>query len=366
MSTSASPGGGSVNVVFLRTPDTGSDRYHTAATRAGLTPHSVPVIACRHDVYRHDVYSALASGPDVYSGLVVTSHQAVDAAVEACRAHPERLAQWGDRCVFALGRRTASAVARAFGVQPIGAGAASAQDLASVIVSYGSALPSTASSPSPPSMSLSHTVAPVPPSASSARSPASIVPPSVPSNTTATTDGTNNALDADGANVTHSRPTFNSTLPLLFLCSSIARSDLPETLDRAGMRVHSVVAYATESDPDAGAAVASLVSDMVAPLSLYAAGAETSATAPSSPPHHGTTPGQGPPTVWLAFFSPSGVAAVAPALKACEPHVRHCLCMAALGATTASALRDAGLSVDAVAPTPTPDALIDAIVGMRA
>lgn len=59
---------------------------------------------------------------------------------------------------------------------------------------------------------------------------------------------------------------------------------------------------------------------------------------------------------WLVVFSPSGLEALAEAEVPVDAYR-----LAAIGPTTAGALRDAGYTVAAVAETPTPDALVQAI-----
>lgn len=60
---------------------------------------------------------------------------------------------------------------------------------------------------------------------------------------------------------------------------------------------------------------------------------------------------------WLSFFSPSGLEAVQTA-----PDVDVApYCVAAIGPTTAATLEDEGVSVEAVAPEPSPDGLAKAI-----
>lgn len=107
---------------------------------------------------------------------------------------------------------------------------------------------------------------------------------------------------------------------LLFLSGSRRRDTLPEALRDAGVAFDEQVVYETHTRTDF------------------------------------RLPGDTSP-VWLAFFSPSGLEAVQQADEAALRHARR----AAIGPTTASALRDAGLSVDAVADAPTPEALVRAV-----
>ena len=62
------------------------------------------------------------------------------------------------------------------------------------------------------------------------------------------------------------------------------------------------------------------------------------------------------PPAWLVFFSPSGIEAV----RASGYDLSAYTC-AAIGPTTAGALRDQGANVRAVAETPTPEALTAAL-----
>lgn len=62
------------------------------------------------------------------------------------------------------------------------------------------------------------------------------------------------------------------------------------------------------------------------------------------------------PPAWLAFFSPSGIEAVR-----ASGHALASYACAAIGPTTANALRAAGVTVRAVAAEPTPEALADAL-----
>lgn len=109
--------------------------------------------------------------------------------------------------------------------------------------------------------------------------------------------------------------------PLLFLSGSRRRDTLPDGLERAGVAFDEQVVYETHTRTDLD-------------LPEEATGA------------------------WLAFFSPSGLEAVQ---HADAEALRRFRC-AAIGSTTASALRKEGLTVDAVADEPTPDALVQAVV----
>jgi len=109
--------------------------------------------------------------------------------------------------------------------------------------------------------------------------------------------------------------------PLLFLSGARRRDTLPDGLEAAGIPFEEEVVYETHTRTD---------------LDL---------------------PGEASGT-WLAFFSPSGVEAVR---QADADALRRFRC-AAIGPTTASALREAGESVDVVADSPSPDALVSAVV----
>ena len=63
---------------------------------------------------------------------------------------------------------------------------------------------------------------------------------------------------------------------------------------------------------------------------------------------------------WLVFFGPSGLAA----LRQSNASVAPCR-VAAIGRTTAAALREAGISVEAVAGTPSPEGLVASIQRAR-
>ena len=110
--------------------------------------------------------------------------------------------------------------------------------------------------------------------------------------------------------------------PLLFLCGNRRRDDLPDGLRDAGIPFEELVVYETRARSD---------------LSLPPPGDET----------------------WLAFFSPSGLEAVRRADTGPLDEYR----CAAIGPTTASALEEEGLTPEAVASEPSPEGLVDAILG---
>lgn len=107
---------------------------------------------------------------------------------------------------------------------------------------------------------------------------------------------------------------------LLFLCGNRRRDTLPERLRAASVSFEEVVVYETRLRQD---------------LAL-----------PSSDG-----------SVWLAFFSPSGLEAVEQMDSVDLSEYR----LAAIGPTTAGALEDAGSSVEAVAEEPSPDGLVSAM-----
>lgn len=113
--------------------------------------------------------------------------------------------------------------------------------------------------------------------------------------------------------------------PLLFLCGNRRRDDLPDRLEAEGVDFDELTVYETHSRTD---------------LTLPPPGQET----------------------WLSFFSPSGLESALQAETEGGLEDYHC---AAIGATTAGALEDAGLEVEAVAQSPTPEGLVDAVLGAK-
>ena len=113
--------------------------------------------------------------------------------------------------------------------------------------------------------------------------------------------------------------------PLLFLCGNRRRDELPDRLQAEGIAFDELTAYETHSRTD---------------LTLPPPGQET----------------------WLSFFSPSGLDAALQAETEGALDEYHC---AAIGSTTAGALEEAGLVVDAVAQSPPPEGLVDAVLGAK-
>ena len=110
-------------------------------------------------------------------------------------------------------------------------------------------------------------------------------------------------------------------VPLLFLCGDRRRDVLPDRLRAAGLAVEERVVYRTHIDASALR--------------------ETAGGLPE----------------WVVFFSPSGVDAVREVVASSWNRARK----AAIGSTTADALRAAGFAPAAVAAAPTPEALAAAL-----
>lgn len=112
------------------------------------------------------------------------------------------------------------------------------------------------------------------------------------------------------------------TAPLLFLCGNRRRDELPDRLRAEEITVDELVVYETHPRTD---------------LTLPPPGGET----------------------WLAFFSPSGIEAAQRAEPRGRLEAYHC---AAIGPTTGAALEEAGFTPAAVAASPSPEGLVDAIL----
>jgi uroporphyrinogen-III synthase len=108
--------------------------------------------------------------------------------------------------------------------------------------------------------------------------------------------------------------------PLLFLSGDRRRGTLPDVLKEAGIGVEEVCVYRTVPRTD---------------LDLRTSGKPD----------------------WAVFFSPSGLEAV----ESARGLDLHAISIAAIGETTAEALREAGYHVRATAARPTPSALITAM-----
>lgn len=109
---------------------------------------------------------------------------------------------------------------------------------------------------------------------------------------------------------------YRAELPLLFLAGDRRRPELPARLSGAEIAFEEITVYRTQTEspsPNVDAAD------------------------------------------WLAFFSPSGVEAWLRQETSSGARI------AAIGETTAAALREAGFEVDAVAQEPTPESLLEAV-----
>ena len=110
---------------------------------------------------------------------------------------------------------------------------------------------------------------------------------------------------------------------LLFLCGDRRRDTLPERLQNAEIAFEECIVYRT------------------------------------LPQTHLELPDEEPD--WMIFFSPSGVEA----MERTSEMRRWKAWIAAIGPTTATALQQAGRAVDVIAPAPSPEALVQALVAYR-
>ena len=238
---------GRSHVVLLRSARD-DDPYEAAFREAGYSVCCQPVLAFAQ--VNEQALAQRLNRAAHYAGLVVTSPRAVGALEEALDAKSGQGAAWQDKPAFAVGPRTAEALA-ALGFAPQGQESGSAQELAAFIA----------------------------------------------------------------------RQTFKE--PLLFLCGNRRRDVLPNRLREAGIPFEEQRVYETHLRTD---------------LDL---------TTPAVPD-------------WLVFFSPSGIKAVRQA-GAMQDAQLAAVRLAAIGPTTAQALREAGWGAAAVAGRPATDALVEAI-----
>eukprot|EP00731_Ephydatia_muelleri_P011725 Em0006g619a len=122
--------------------------------------------------------------------------------------------------------------------------------------------------------------------------------------------------------------------PLLFPCSDLHMETLPSILQEAGLPLRSIVSYQTVPHPDLQRCLQEEEKE------------EEKAILPHT-------------KAWFVFFSPSGVQFVSqlarPLLEAGGTK------LAAIGSTTAEAMKKVGLRVSAVAAVPTPQSLVSAM-----
>lgn len=136
--------------------------------------------------------------------------------------------------------------------------------------------------------------------------------------------------------------------PYLVLTGDKTLPLLTDSLRSAGRDVRRVRVYETSEDPGLGDTVRSLASGLG---------------------DAGERLGEGTDMMkWIALFSPSSAAFVLPHLEAAGYDLRQedGVRVAAIGETTAGALRAAGVRVDAVAGTPDAEGLVEAIAAADA
>lgn len=126
------------------------------------------------------------------------------------------------------------------------------------------------------------------------------------------------------------QPNRSESKPLLFPCSDLHMETLPSILQEAGLPLCSIVSYQTVPHPD-----------LVKCLKE-----EEQTILPDE-------------EVWFVFFSPSGVQFVNQLFRSLLE--RKGAKLAAIGPTTAEAIKKVGLKVAATASTPTPESLLAAM-----
>lgn len=139
--------------------------------------------------------------------------------------------------------------------------------------------------------------------------------------------------------------------PLLFLAGNRRRDDLPDRLAEARVPMEELVVYRSELRSSLDWTPPEPASD----ASRGPKAPERSKRSDDSHRRDTSAPREGP--IWIVFFSPSGLEAVTRSGGIPFEHYR----LAAIGPTTAEALREDGRTVLAVAEEPTPEALCAAI-----
>jgi uroporphyrinogen-III synthase len=168
-------------------------------------------------------------------------------------------------------------------------------------------------------------------------------------NTTTTTAGCtalpNASLLAD--QIIHDTQTnhhhHHTTLPLLFLCGNLALDTLPTKLQAEHIAFEQLVVYETIKHSQ--------------PLPQHDQTTSTRSSNSSSNSSSSSSSNSIARTWWI-FFSPSGVDCMAERLQS----IPNNTLIAAIGATTASALVARSIGVAVVASAPTPDALVQDLV----
>ena len=156
------------------------------------------------------------------------------------------------------------------------------------------------------------------------------------------------------------RPDPQAGRPLLFLAGNRRRDDLPDRLAEARVPMEELIVYRSELRRSLDWTPSEPAGNPSPEPSSDAAREPTRGPARerrSDDSHRSETEGPREGPIWIVFFSPSGLEAVT--RSGGIPFDRY-RC-AAIGPTTAEALREAGRTVAAVAEEPTPEALLAAI-----